>query len=101
MVPYLRVDAVVGSEPALVRVHGELDLHSCPEIIAALAPLASRHVQLDLGPLTFIDSSGIATLLALREAGVRAGGSLRVIHCSSAVERTLDLVGCRQLLTSP
>lgn len=98
MVPYLWVEVVAGGEPALVRVHGELDRDSAPELSAALAPLASRHVQLDLGSLDHLDAAGINTLLAAREASARAGGSLQVIACSRPAVETLDLLGCHHLL---
>ncbi|MEU6062116.1 STAS domain-containing protein [Streptomyces sp. NPDC047097] len=97
----LRIDVLAGIRPVLARMHGELDLHTCPEVIAALAPLSGTQVELDLEPLSFLDSSGIGTLLALRTAALRAGGGLRVIACSPLVGRTLDLAGCRHVLTGP
>ncbi|PRH77619.1 hypothetical protein C6N75_19335 [Streptomyces solincola] len=97
----LHIDVLAGIRPVLVRMRGELDLHTCPEVIAALAPLAALPLEVDLGPLSFLDSSGIGTLLALRADAVRAGGGLRVVACSPLVARTLDVAGCRQVLTGP
>ena len=61
---------------SIVRMSGELDLASSDRLSALLAELSDRTVVVDLAGLTFIDSSGIAALVAakdrLQSAGTRA-----------------------------
>ncbi len=63
-------------DAVVVRVIGELDLATAPqlrEILADLASLGALHVTVDLGELAFVDSSGLGVLVTglkrLRAAG--------------------------------
>jgi anti-anti-sigma factor len=51
-------------------LHGELDCSTAPALQSALADLAldTRDLTLDLTGLTFIDSSGVRTILGARLA---------------------------------
>ncbi|MFE7779078.1 STAS domain-containing protein [Streptomyces sp. NPDC057445] len=95
----LQVEVLSGKQPALVRVRGELDVDSSPTLIVALLPLHDQCVELDLAPVAFMDSTGVRTLLACKEASSQTGGTLRVIDCSTPVGQVLDLIGCREQLT--
>jgi anti-sigma B factor antagonist len=57
---------------SLIRVMGEVDLYSSPELrttILKVIPKAAQHVSVDLSGVEYIDSSGIATLVeGLRSA---------------------------------
>ncbi|WP_406503286.1 STAS domain-containing protein [Streptomyces sp. NBC_00212] len=97
----LHVDVVAGLDPALVRVRGDLDVENAPILRAALAPLLHRPVELDLTEVGFIDSSGIAALLAHLRHCHLAGGSMTMPHASSLVQRVLQLAGVDDLLTRP
>lgn len=55
--------------------------------IRALIPEA-RHIVLDLGGVSYIDSSGIGTMVSVYLAASRAGGQLKV---SNAQPRIRDL----------
>jgi anti-sigma B factor antagonist len=79
------------------RLVGELDLATTSTVIERLAPLAAGEgdLRLDLSELTFIDSSGIRSLLILSESlGTR--GHLILEHPADPVLRTLELVGIEQ-----
>jgi anti-anti-sigma factor len=97
----LHVDVVAGLDPALVRVHGDLDVESAPILRAALAPLLHRPVELDLTEVRFIDSSGITALLVHLRHCQLAGGSMTMPHASSLVRRVLQMAGVDDLLTRP
>lgn len=75
------------------RLAGELDLATAPQLGAALsdAQRAGR-VVLDVGELTFIDSSGCSELVAL----VRPENGpvhLTIVNAGPAVVRSLELMG--------
>jgi anti-anti-sigma factor len=69
--PLLCSCAHVGLDAAWVRVAGELDITSAPELERTLRDSQSqaRLVVLDLSELTFVDSAG---LLAIEQASIRA-----------------------------
>lgn len=83
-------------------IDGELDHHRAREVLAELdrqidleLPL---RLTLDLGGVTFMDSSGIAVLLrAWRRMNVLEG-TLRVIHVPQQAERVLKAASLDKLM---
>ncbi|MEV6757531.1 STAS domain-containing protein [Streptomyces sp. NPDC051214] len=94
----LHVDAVLGLEPVLIRVCGDLDMDSVPSLTTVLEPVVTKRVELDLANVTFIDSSGVNALLSHHERSRAAGGRLVVLHPSKAVRQILQLLGVDRLL---
>jgi len=71
------------------------------ELSAVLADLdADSNVSLDLGDVTYIDSTGLRVLLTARDAATQAGGGLRVSATSSIVARLIEITGASDLLES-
>lgn len=93
----LRVD-VRDLEPAtMVVVEGEIDIASAERLTRAGGNLPARGVPvvLDLQGVTFIDSSGMRSLLDLARVVQEAGRPLALLRPSAAVTRLLDLVDLR------
>lgn len=78
-----------------IRVGGELDLATSDRLLEALdEALASQaHVIIDLQPCSFLDSSGIATILCGRRRLAEQGRALYVVGARDAVERIFDITG--------
>ena len=76
-----------------VRLRGELDLASAPRVTECLRRLSERREQvlLDLDELTFIDMSGLRTLLTAAEDASRDGWALTVTPGSAPVRRLITL----------
>ena len=64
--------------------------------IDAAVPLK---LVLDLGGVTFMDSSGIALLLRARRRMEALGGNLMVCHVPDQARRVLDAAGINRLIT--
>jgi anti-anti-sigma factor len=79
-----------------LRLSGELDLFTSRQLAAVLADIGGdRPVHIDLGDLTFIDSSGIREILTF--AGSRSGpGRVVLVNPSKPVRRALEIVGLEQ-----
>jgi anti-anti-sigma factor len=88
--------AGAGRTRALVTVAGEVDLESAPELgdhaLAALKDV-SVHLVLDLGGVTFMDSTGLKVLLATAHRADLAGGSVVLLAPNRTVHRILTLTG--------
>jgi anti-anti-sigma factor len=56
------------------------------------------NVSVDAGGLSFLDSSGLAGLLAARALVVDAGGTFRFGPTTGHVARVIDLAGVQDLL---
>jgi anti-sigma B factor antagonist len=83
-------------EPGAVRfaLRGELDLahaYTFDEELRRVEDLAPVTVVLDLRELTFLDSCGLARLLAARRRARRMGHRLLLVRGSAAVQRLFAL----------
>ena len=77
-----------------LRLAGEFDLATAPRLTEALLDFASSEgeVHLDLGEVSFLDSSGLRVILALaRSRG--DNGSLVLLAPSAAIMRILQIMG--------
>lgn len=80
--------AVVKCSGRLVSGEGAERLHETVlELLKATAP----QIVIDLAEVTFIDSSGLGTLVRLKTGAKSAGGSLRLCQVSPHVERALAI----------
>jgi anti-anti-sigma factor len=79
-------------DQAGLKLAGELDLGTVPRLKEALLDFASTDgVRLDLSELTFLDSTGLHTILALARSR-RGDGSVVLLNPSPAVMRVLEIV---------
>jgi anti-sigma B factor antagonist len=84
----------------LLVLHGELDIATAPELVAMLHRLRRQGhaVELDLAEVTFMDSTGLTTLMDAHLAAQSNGWSFSVRRTSSAVRRVFELAGVTRLL---
>jgi anti-sigma B factor antagonist len=77
-----------------VELKGELDLASAPKLDEELRKAEERGAKLiviDLQPLSFMDSSGLRTLLAADARAREAGRRLVLIRGDERVQRVLKI----------
>jgi anti-anti-sigma factor len=93
-----RVDQPGG--PVLLRLRGELDVHGAPILRGQLLDLLPERPPLvvDLKPLDFMDSSGLAVLLELRSRSRQNGWSVAVRGASGRVRELLERTGTLTLV---
>ncbi len=85
-------DAAVGV--LVVDVSGELDMATAPvveEFVRRRLDGAGRTLVLDLSAVTFLGSTGINLLIALRTACEDAGTALRLVANTKVVLRPLEV----------
>ncbi|HET6532462.1 MAG TPA: STAS domain-containing protein [Actinoplanes sp.] len=99
----LQLSARAGRACTVVRVGGELDMETTPELEDFLEEVAdggARQVVLDYTDVTFMDSSGLGLLVVLVKAFRDRGGRLclsgvqqpvRDLLKLSAVDRVIDV----------
>jgi anti-sigma B factor antagonist len=93
-----RVDQPGG--PVLLRLRGELDVHGAPTLRGQLLDLMPERLPLvvDLNALDFMDSSGLAVLLALRSRARANGWSVTVRGARGRVRELLERTGTLTLV---
>ena len=84
---------------ALVELTGELDTATVPQLVAEL-DAGTRHVGVDLGGLTFVDSSGMRVLVEAHRAAAQHGIEFAVLPGPPAVQRAFEMAGLKDLLFS-
>jgi len=99
----LSTDRRDGNARAMLRVAGEIDLDTAPqlgEMLAVVAEGANDQIVVNFEDTIFIDSSGVRALLQARSRIQHSGGSLVVDGMSPQVARVFELLGITNLLCS-
>ena len=88
--------------PVLLRLRGELDVHSAPMLRTQLLDLLPERPPLvvDLQALDFMDSSGLAVLLELRSRARSAGWGVSVRGARGRVRELLERTGTLALVVA-
>jgi anti-sigma B factor antagonist len=86
------------SGAAVLHVSGELDLASAPRLAEALTELSADPVVVDLTECTFLDSAGMAVLVASARALSDSGRSLRVVAPDAGILRVLEITAVDTLI---
>ena len=92
--PRARLDVPADTDGGrlLVRLGGELDLASLPDVqpgLDRLLALTPQPVCLDLAELAFLDSTGVALLVRI----ANHFGSVEIVHAAPVVRRVVQALG--------
>jgi anti-sigma B factor antagonist len=81
---------------AMIKVGGEVDLATSPQLQAALVDLVDRGLHqliIDLEQVSFLDCAGIGVLVEARRRVHRHHGSLKLVRPAPLVRRVLEVTG--------
>ncbi len=84
-----------GSEP-LLRISGEVDIQTSPvldEHLQRVLGNGASSLVVDLGQVTFLDSTGLSVLIAGLRRCQAAGGQLRLVSPRPNVRRVFEVTG--------
>jgi anti-anti-sigma factor len=99
----LAVDSERRDRAIVVRLAGDFDLHSSAEVRGAVDGLLDEEgideVFLDLDGVTFLDSSGLGTLVGLQKHANRARVRLVLCGLSAQADKILDITHLRDAFT--
>jgi len=94
--------AVADDGIVVLTVVGEVDMTTAPELTRAFAavPDSSRRVIVDLGGVTFLDSSGLNALVRGRRELAAGDVELRVVApAAGAVRRVIEITQLEESLS--
>ncbi len=88
----MEVRSIAENEAVVVVIEGEVDLYSSPKLrdeIVRRCEQKTPSLIIDLGAVTYMDSSGIATLVEGFQLMRRYGGKLRIARPDPSIQRVL------------
>jgi anti-anti-sigma factor len=97
---YFWVTADLTAAQPVVVARGELDAASSADLLESIDTAAGRGqgLVLDLGEVTFIDSSGLRAITEVLRRSHAEGFEFRVTAMSDAVRRVFDMTSMTPLL---
>jgi anti-anti-sigma factor len=99
--PGFGIDAEFVGTEAILKLRGEVDLSTAPELGVFLDRAIDRgtlFVVLDLADLKFMDGSGLRVIGTSAKRLVNSGGALTIRSPSVMVSRLLDIVGLAEFV---
>jgi stage II sporulation protein AA (anti-sigma F factor antagonist) len=98
----LAIELEVKHNVLCIRLAGELDHHTAEElrqkVTAKLEENPINHIVLNLGKLSFMDSSGLGVILGRYKQIKNGGGEMVVCSISPAVERLFEMSGLFKII---
>lgn len=89
------------AQSAVVELRGELDVSTAARLPTAVTELLESGVSqvvLDLSGLSFVDSTGLSTLVGLHNELRRRARSLQLIHPQPQALKVMEITGLLQVL---
>lgn len=94
---------VVRAGRVVVSLAGEFDLVTEPDLESwlrqAIVGNPGSEIEVDLHEVTFLDSSGIRSLLRAYDLAVEQGTPFRIVDAKGTVREVLEIVDVYDLLT--
>jgi len=97
----LAIDVLTRGDDTVLRLAGDIDIHSAPEISEQLARLqadGSIVIVVDLSGVSFLDSSALGALVAAHRALTEAGGSLKLAAQREHVQKVFRITRLAEVI---
>lgn len=103
MTDVLHVRRTVIGDAVVVHVVGEVDMTTAPQLECELERAfdqagADTPLVVDLAPVSFLASAGLAALVRAHQRSLREGRSLRMVAAHRAVLRPIEVTGLDDVL---
>ena len=88
------------TQSGALQLEGEIDLHTSPEVAESLRTMIAKKpkvVVVDLGKVTFVDSSGLAALIEGARNVREYGGKFALIGVQESVQHILEITRLDQV----
>jgi anti-sigma B factor antagonist len=88
------------ASPPVVRVWGEIDIVTSPALDDQLRSVTDQghpSIVVDLGEVTFLDSTGLSALIGGLRRSKAAGGELHLLSPRPNVRKVLELTGLAEI----
>ena len=95
LIPFSVSSSLIGPQALGVRINGELDRFTASDVLEELKSIPEdvHYVLADLTGMTFMDSTGMATLLTIARRLAARSGTMMLVVDDWSVLRALELTG--------
>jgi anti-sigma B factor antagonist len=86
----------------ILALEGDIDLHRSPEVKESLEPLIAQHIPrilLDFSAVTYIDSSGLATMIETLQRVQAYGGKFAMFGLRESVRTVFEIARLDQIFS--
>jgi anti-sigma B factor antagonist len=87
----LQLEPIIAGDCAFVRVSGEIDVSTAPDLRDVLSRPGTDHVVVDLRGVAFLDSTGLGVLVGALKRLKKRGGSLKIVTDRGRVRRLFEI----------
>jgi anti-sigma B factor antagonist len=90
----MTIPAAASSQPELVPLEGEIDLHQSPQVLERINPLIARKlpkIHLDMSKVSYIDSSGLAAFVDIMQRVQAYGGEFALVALRESVRKIFEI----------
>jgi anti-sigma B factor antagonist len=87
-------------QTGILALEGEIDLHRSPQVKESLEPLIAQkttRILLDFSAVTYIDSSGLATLIETLQRVQGYGGKLALFGLRDSIRGIIEIARLDQI----
>ncbi|UTH13512.1 anti-sigma factor antagonist [Macrococcus equipercicus] len=84
-----------------IKVAGELDVYTAPELLEVLQPLRQKgthDIRLNISQVSYMDSTGLGLFVGTLKELNKHGHELYVLGANSRIERLFDITGLKDLM---
>ena len=82
------------SQPEVVALEGEIDLHESPQVLERINPLIANRlpkIHVDMSRVSYIDSSGLAAFIDAMQRIQAYGGEFALVAMRDSVHRIFEI----------
>lgn len=90
----MELEAIVKNNVPILKIKGDVDLYSSPQVrkkILVLLSKACKNLIVDLKEVSYMDSSGVATLVEALQITNKRNGKLRLCNLGAAICDVFEL----------
>jgi anti-sigma B factor antagonist len=96
----VQTSKAMATKPNVLQLEGEIDLHVSPEVAESLRTIVAtkpKVVVIDLGKVTYLDSSGLAVLIEGMQKVQEYGGKFAVASVQESVQHIFEIARLDQV----
>lgn len=94
----LKVEVYVFREVCRIVLNGELDVETVTQLQEVVGKVKEPTVEVDLSGVSFVDSTGLKSLLDISNDWRQRGGQMLILRPRPEVAEVMQLVGLDRLL---